>query len=230
MFTWLDVQRALKARGFNPGPLDGELGRKTIAAVAAFQAAEKLHIKYPGTVGPKTLAALGLSQPAGSSPAIVLPPPWYAEARRRIGLHEVANNKTLSEYLKSAGGTVGDPAKIPWCGDFVETVIAKTLPGEPLPSNPYWALNWAKFGVALARPALGAILSFKRDGGGHVGFLAGHDATYFHVLGGNQSNAVTIAKIAKSRLAGMRWPASYEKPTAALPPSTLNATISTNEA
>ena len=35
------------------------------------------------------------------------------------------------------------------------------------------------------------------------------DDTHFFVLGGNQSDAVTIARIAKSRLLGARWPATY---------------------
>ena len=35
-----------------------------------------------------------------------------------------------------------------------------------------------------------------------------------HVLGGNQSNAVTVARIAKDRLLGARWPRSAYLPTA----------------
>jgi hypothetical protein len=41
---------------------------------------------------------------------------------------------------------------------------------------------------------------------GHVGFYHGEDSTHFHVLGGNQSNAVTVSRIAKSRLLSARWP------------------------
>ena len=54
--TVLDIQRALGARGFNPGPLDGIWGRKTIAAVEAFQASAGLAVD--GIAGPKTIAAL----------------------------------------------------------------------------------------------------------------------------------------------------------------------------
>ena len=52
-----------------------------------------------------------------------------------------------------------------------------------------------------------AVLVFERGSGGHVGFAIGQDDTHFFVLGGNQSDAVTIARIAKSRLLGARWPA-----------------------
>jgi cell wall-associated NlpC family hydrolase len=47
---------------------------------------------------------------------------------------------------------------------------------------------------------LGDILTFKRNGGGHVGIYAGEDATHYHVLGGNQNNSVSVTRIAKSRL------------------------------
>ena len=50
------------------------------------------------------------------------------------------------------------------------------------------------------------MLVFERDGGGHVGFYVGEDGTHYHVLGGNQDDAVSIAKIAKSRLVASRWP------------------------
>jgi len=52
------VQQALKAAGFNPGPLDGEYGPKTAAAVAAYQLAKGL--APDGEAGPKTFKALGL--------------------------------------------------------------------------------------------------------------------------------------------------------------------------
>lgn len=35
------------------------------------------------------------------------------------------------------------------------------------------------------------------------------DDTHFFLLGGSQSDAVTIARIAKSRLLGPRWPATH---------------------
>ena len=86
------------------------------------------------------------------------------------------------------------------------------LPEEPLlgalGTNPYWARNWLLFGQTV-QPIIGAVLIFERGSGGHVGFAVGEDDTHFYVLGGNQSDAVTIARIAKSRLLGARWPATY---------------------
>ena len=61
--------------------------------------------------------------------------------------------------------------------------------------------------------------------------MVGHDKTYWHVLGGNQSNAVTITKIAKKRQEGaLRWPVGAPLPTAELPMTDIHATVSQNEA
>ena len=55
------IQRALKERDFNPGPIDGEFGPLTHAAVVSFQAARRLVID--GEVGPATTRALGVTLP-----------------------------------------------------------------------------------------------------------------------------------------------------------------------
>jgi hypothetical protein len=47
---------------------------------------------------------------------------------------------------------------------------------------------------------LGDVLTFKRDGGGHVGIYVGEDRTHYHIIGGNQGNEVNIMRIAKARL------------------------------
>lgn len=57
----LNVQKALLARGFNPGPLDGKMGPQTRSAIIAFQT--KAGLKPDGIVGPATSAALFKSAP-----------------------------------------------------------------------------------------------------------------------------------------------------------------------
>ncbi len=77
------------------------------------------------------------------------------------------------------------------------------------------------------KPVTGAVLIFERGAGGHVGFALGQDDTLFCVLGGNQSDAVTIARIGKSRLLGARWPATYPPRLPTMKPGEFLAT--TNE-
>ncbi len=50
------VQSALRNAGFNPGPIDGKVGERTIAAIRAFQGAQGLTVD--GVVGPRTWARL----------------------------------------------------------------------------------------------------------------------------------------------------------------------------
>ena len=61
-------------------------------------------------------------------------------------------------------------------------------------------------------PMLGDVLTFKRDGGGHVALYVGEDAGFYHVLGGNQSDQVCITRIARSRLHKARRPKYNAQP------------------
>jgi N-acetylmuramoyl-L-alanine amidase len=56
------IQRALKALGLSPGPIDGVYGPQTVAAVRAFQVDKGL--VPDGEVGPKTARALKIDLPA----------------------------------------------------------------------------------------------------------------------------------------------------------------------
>jgi uncharacterized protein (TIGR02594 family) len=181
--TTLEIQRRLKALGHDPGPEDGAMGPLTRKAIAAFQAEGGLVVD--GVAGPDLLRRLFPEELGAAELA-----PWYAEALRRKGLHEGRDRAELARFLRSDGRTLGDPAQLPWCGDFVETCLALSVPDEPLPSNPYLARNWLRLGEAC-EPTLGAVLVFwrgsKAGASGHVGFYAGEDAAAFHVLGGNQA-------------------------------------------
>ena len=230
---WL--QHRLNLNGTYP-PLveDGVAGRLTIKALKSFQQAKGLGVT--GIADSATVSALRTSlvvDPVSPSKIPAQEPPWYSLALTKMGLVETRDKKELEAFLRSDGATLGDPTKLPWCGDFVETCIAVTLPKESLITNPYWALNWLKFGVSvpISQVYRGAICVFKREGGGHVGFVAGHDASYVHVLGGNQSNSVSISRVAKDRLQGYRWPNSYPMPSIdqLLEKTTIQATITTNE-
>ena len=57
--TAMDVQKALKRAGFDPGPADDRFGKKTKKAIKAFQRKNGLHAD--GIVGEKTWALLNRS-------------------------------------------------------------------------------------------------------------------------------------------------------------------------
>jgi hypothetical protein len=101
---------------------------------------------------------------------------------------------------------------------------------DEIPQHPLWALNWGDFGVAAKQPCLGAILTFVRDSGGHVAQYVAEDQVAYHVIGCNQSDSVTVTRIAKSRLHSCREPAYHVRPESARPfvVSSVGA-LSTNE-
>jgi len=60
--SWVEsVQQALKAKGNDPGPIDGHMGHKTEAAVKDFQKANGL--KETGKVDKETADKLGIEMP-----------------------------------------------------------------------------------------------------------------------------------------------------------------------
>lgn len=119
---------------------------------------------------------------------------------------------------------------VPWCGLFVRYVMFKAQ--REGVEGPLWALNWSKWGEDGGQPELGDLLTFKRPGGGHVAFYIAEDRQgYYHVLGGNQSDAVNIMRIAKTRMHACRQPPYQSKP-ATVRPRIVSAggVISENEA
>lgn len=63
----LEIQQALKAAGFDPGPLDGKMGPRTKAAITAYQSANGL--AADGIAGPLTQAKLQGAAPAAAPTA-----------------------------------------------------------------------------------------------------------------------------------------------------------------
>jgi len=184
------IQSGLDRLGHAPGAIDGQWGVRTARALRQLIAANG----RASSVSPQGLL------------------PWITEAKTALGRNEDRDRTWLMDWLKRDRPFLGDPAKNPWCGDFVETYIRIALPNElllgALGTNPYRARNWLLFGE-FVQPIVGAVLVFERGSNGHVGFALGQDDTRCFVLGGNQSDAVTIARVAKSRLPRARWPTTY---------------------
>lgn len=206
-----DIQAKLASLGYRTGPLDGVWGRQTEAAVKQYQADHGLPVD--GVVGPQTVASLFATAPvtdAGFDNPILV---WFQEARRLIGTREdptAGSNPSILDWAQDRGIPYGGD-DIPWCGLFVAHCVGSTLSSEPLPTNVLGARSWERFGVRTD-PTPGAVMVFwrksRQSGLGHVGFYAGEDSGAYRILGGNQSDNVSLAWVAKDRLVAARWPSS----------------------
>jgi len=114
------------------------------------------------------------------------------------------DNPVILAWAKEVGVSGYKKDSVAWCG-LAMAVAAKRAgwPYQP-EGNPLWARNWAEWGTAVATPMLGDVLVFPRGKGGHVSLYVGEDDSHFHILGGNQSDSVTIVRKAKSPLLAAR--------------------------
>ena len=115
----------------------------------------------------------------------------------------------------------------------METCFRQWNPNIRTVPNPLGARNWQSFDLEVP-PALCALLVFWRGSRsgwkGHVGFYHGEDRTHYHVVGGNQSDAVTISRIAKKRLPSARWPDGFPYTTNPILLDPKGIPVTTNEA
>lgn len=113
------------------------------------------------------------------------------------------NNPAILAWAKKAGlSSIYKRDSDAWCGLWMAYTALQA--GWHLPPNPLGAQSWLLFGNRAKRPMLGDVLVFWRESPkswkGHVGIYVGEDAESYHVLGGNQQDSVSIARVAKSRL------------------------------
>ena len=161
-------------------------------------------------------------------------PRMVVEARSLLGTVETpgaGNNPTIIAWAKEIGGSVKNvytADSVPWCGLFM-AVVAKRAGKTPV-NDPLWALNWNNFGSPAGQPVLGDVLTFMRNGGGHVAIYIGEDHDAYHVIGGNQSDQVCYTRMEKARLKQARR-TPYMNMPASCKPYILSATgpLSTNE-
>ncbi|MDQ3558379.1 MAG: TIGR02594 family protein [Pseudomonadota bacterium] len=232
---------AIKALQVKHGlKVDGIVGLRTSAVLLGKDPhSSPVRERFPDPSAPRTRSpGRGKAGPSGEgdlAPAAAQLRPWHAEALRLKGTTELAgaaDNPLILSWAQRLGLGYGHDS-IAWCGLFAAHCIAASLPDEPLPTNPLGARNWLRFGCDTDL-ALGAVLVFWRGSkagwSGHVGFYAGEDATAFHVLGGNQSDAVTVTRIARTRLLGARWPSTAPLPDKAPVQRSADRSLSTNEA
>ena len=135
-------------------------------------------------------------------------------ARSYLGLKEIGvTNKhpTIDAWAKTLSGKwlIGQP----WCGPFMAQVFKEAGLSTKVPKEFFRAKAWESAGTKLDKPAYGCVVTFTRDGGGHVGIVVGKTKSgMLKVLGGNQSNAVTIQDFDPKRVTSYRWVSSGSVP------------------
>lgn len=142
------------------------------------------------------------------------PANYYAYARSLIGLAEVPGPDSdprilamIREWLPDAT----DDSTISWCGAFVAHVLARfdlSVAREPLVARSWRSV----FPAVTGPPEEGDLVVLWRESPtswkGHVGFWAGAREGVVLVLGGNQSNKVSVAPFPESRILGVYRPAA----------------------
>ena len=171
--------------------------------------------------------------------------PWVKEGRAKLGVWEIVGSKhnpIILAMWKVAFEANGKKSwvtddELPWCGGFTAYAFAATglkAVIDKIPNEFPRALSWASAGTKLDKPAYGCVVVFTRKGGGHVGIVVGIDKNgNIMVLGGNQSNHVSIIPFAPSRVHAYRWIGTQPYPAAYrydLPLLNSNGKVSTNEA
>lgn len=113
-------------------------------------------------------------------------------------------------YTRWAADWYNDDA-IAWCGLALAVAAVRASQGRPerMPPPKYLsAKDWLNFGrkTHIDDAMLGDVLVFSRDGGGHVALYVGEDEFAFHILGGNQKDAVNVMRKLKTECIGVRRP------------------------
>lgn len=150
-------------------------------------------------------------------------PEWYRIALGYVGMKELPgklHNPTILGWLKRFATNIGRWGKsrdeTPWCAVFVSHCLEAAGIRSTRHALAASYLTWGK----PSRFRRGAVVVIRRKkknknnstgsnrGGYHVGFLVEHGKNYYRILGGNQSNRVSIAKYFKSgwELVSVRWP------------------------
>lgn len=136
-------------------------------------------------------------------------PPWLVSARTQLGVREwkgKRHNPAIVQWFADSGHPEVKDDETANCAAFVGAHLSRAglVGSKSLAARSY--LRWG----AECEPKPGAVVVLWRGSPaswqGHVGFWVGEDATHVHVLGSNQGDAVSVARFAKSRVLGYRWP------------------------
>jgi len=116
-------------------------------------------------------------------------------AYRFINYSEQTHRAELKEFIGV------DPVRTEWCAAFVNAVLNESgiAGSESVSQYPLTARSFLEWGEEVDEPKPGDLVVFPRGNQGwqgHVGFYLGtsliNGETFYQILGGNQSNKVSI--------------------------------------
>ena len=147
-------------------------------------------------------------------------PAWMGEAWRKLGVREIQGARHAQDILgffRDSGHSHIVRDEVAWCAAFVGACLERAGIAA---TGSLLARSYLDWGGALEKPRLGAVAILKRGDdprAGHVGFWIGETQTAHVLIGGNQSDAVTVQRFGKDRLLGFRWPHPPDSADSALP-------------
>jgi uncharacterized protein (TIGR02594 family) len=230
--TAKELQTRLKVHGFDPGPIDGDVGPKTRAAIIRFKVQKGLSAR--DYVGPITEGELRKApSPKMAPPEIAGEPVWLRRALQEVGVREIPGPKHSARVLSywEQSKLYFSDDETPWCAGFVGAMLEDCGIRSTRSGMARSYENWGQPCGAVP----GAVVTFwrgsKSSGSGHVGFVTGKDQYgNVMVLGGNQGDEVNIKPFDTARVTSYRWPAGFSPSGAPLLTIASDGKVSTREA
>lgn len=143
-------------------------------------------------------------------------PAWLAAAWAELGVREIKGSKhdaRVMAYYRESGHTEIGNDEVPWCAAFTGAMLKR---GGCAGTGSLMARSYLTWGVPLDGARLGAVAVLSRGADpalGHVGFVVGAAKGKIYLLGGNQSDSVSVAAFDAKKVLGLRWPAPEEVPS-----------------
>jgi uncharacterized protein (TIGR02594 family) len=132
----------------------------------------------------------------------------YAHAAKDLGLSEIpgpASHPRIRLAIDMAADWLDeDDSKTAWCGCIMGLWCFELDLG--VPAARYRAASWLNWGmnISLAHARKGDVVIFARSGGNHVALFDRQEGGKVYVLGGNQSNKVSVAPYSVALVLGVR--------------------------
>lgn len=141
-------------------------------------------------------------------------PIWLLAALSCLGTKEKARGDSgaIQMFFRLVGSDVRSDS-VAWCAAFVGACFERVGIRS---TRSLMAKSYLSFGKHISEPRVGAVAVFNRTKDpafGHVAFVLRWTDSSVYILGGNQTDAVTIERRARSSVVEYRWPSEDPAPT-----------------